>query len=64
MDEWMDCLKFLDDPLLAKEHFEKFYNNVSYPISVARGAYWLGRTFKKLNNDENQLNGSNKHLNI
>ncbi len=49
--EWMSgwiALSFLDDPLLAKDHFENFYNNVGYPISVARGAYWLGRTHKKL----------------
>ena len=49
--EWMSgwiALSFLDDPLLAKDHFENFYNNVGYPISVARGAYWLGRTYKKL----------------
>jgi soluble lytic murein transglycosylase len=49
--EWMSgwiALSFLDDPLLAKDHFENFYDNVGYPISVARGAYWLGRTHKKL----------------
>ena len=49
--EWMSgwiALSFLNDPLLAKDHFESFYNNVSYPISIARGAYWLGRTYKKL----------------
>ena len=53
--EWMSgwiALSFLDDPLLAKDHFENFYNNVGYPISVARGAYWLARTYEKLNNDE------------
>ena len=53
--EWMSgwiALSFLDDPLLAKDHFENFYNNVGYPISTARGAYWLGRTYKKLENDE------------
>ncbi len=53
--EWMSgwiALSFLDDPLLAKDHFENFYSNVGYPISVARGAYWLGRTYKKLNNEE------------
>ena len=53
--EWMSgwiALSFLNDPLLAKEHFEKFYNNVGYPISIARGAYWLGRTYKKLNDNE------------
>ena len=49
--EWMSgwiALSFLDDPLLAKDHFENFYNNVGYPISVARGAYWLGKTHQKL----------------
>ena len=53
--EWMSgwiALSFLDDPLLAKDHFENFYNNVGYPISVARGAYWLGRTYKKLDDKE------------
>ena len=53
--EWMSgwiALSFLDDPLLAKDHFEKFYNNVGYPISIARGAYWLGRSYKKLDNKE------------
>ena len=53
--EWMSgwiALSFLDNPLLAKEHFENFYNNVGYPISVARGAYWLGKTYKKLGYNE------------
>ena len=53
--EWMSgwiALSFLNDPLLAKDHFENFYNNVGYPISVARGAYWLGRTHKKLGHQE------------
>jgi soluble lytic murein transglycosylase len=53
--EWMSgwiALSFLDDPLLAKDHFLNFYNNVGYPISVARGAYWLGRSYKKLGNKE------------
>ena len=48
MDEWMDSFKFLNDPLLAKDHFENFYENVGYPISVSRGAYWLAKTYQKL----------------
>ena len=50
--EWMSgwiALSFLNDPLLAKDHFENFYNNVSYPISTSRGAYWLAKTYQKLN---------------
>ncbi len=54
--EWMSgwiALSFLNDPLLAKVHFENFYKNVGYPISLSRGAYWLGRTYEKLKkNDE------------
>ncbi len=53
--EWMSgwiALSFLEDPLLAKNHFIKFYENVGYPISLTRGAYWLGRTYEKLNNIE------------
>ena len=49
--EWMSgwiALSFHDDPLLAKDHFQKFYDNVGYPISTARGAYWLGKTFKEI----------------
>ena len=43
----MDSFKFLNDPLLAKKHFIKFYENVGYPISLTRGAYWLGKTYRK-----------------
>jgi soluble lytic murein transglycosylase len=53
--EWMSgwiALSFLNDPLLAKDHFENFYNNVGYPISVARGSYWLGRVYKELGDKE------------
>jgi len=53
--EWMSgwiALSFLDDPLLAKDHFENFYNNVGYPISTSRGAYWLAKTYQKLGKKE------------
>ena len=53
--EWMSgwiALSFLNDPLTAKNHFQNFYNNVSYPISTSRGAYWLGKSYEKLKNNE------------
>ena len=53
--EWMSgwiAFSFLKDPLLAEEHFKRFYENVGYPISLARGAYWLGRTYEKMGNRE------------
>jgi soluble lytic murein transglycosylase len=49
--EWMSgwiSLSFLDDPILAIDHFNNFYQNVSYPISLSRGAYWLGRAYEKI----------------
>ena len=49
--EWMSgwiALSFLDDPILAIDHFNSFYQNVSYPISLSRGAYWLARSYEKI----------------
>jgi soluble lytic murein transglycosylase len=51
--EWMSgwiALSFLNDPILAIDHFNNFYNNVGYPISLSRGAYWLGRSYEKIGN--------------
>ena len=53
--EWMSgwiALSFLEDSMLATQHFHNFYENVGYPISLARGAYWLGRSYEKLKNKE------------
>jgi soluble lytic murein transglycosylase len=53
--EWLSgwiALVFLDDPILAVGHFKNFYNNVGYPISISRGAYWLARAYKKLKNNK------------
>ena len=50
--EWL-CgwisLSFLNDALRAKEHFKSFYENVGYPISLSRGAYWIARSYESLN---------------
>ena len=57
--EWMSgwiALSFLNDPILAKDHFLNFYNNVSYPISLSRGAYWLARSFEKIGDAEKTNN--------
>ena len=53
--EWMSgwiALSFLDDPILATQHFHNFYENVGYPISLSRGAYWLGKSYEKLKNNK------------
>ena len=57
--EWMSgwiALSFLNDPMTAKNHFKNFYENVSYPISLSRGAYWLGRAYEKIGDKEQTNN--------
>lgn len=44
--EWLSgwiALRFLEDSKTATDHFKRMYDAVSYPVSRARGAYWLGR---------------------
>ena len=53
--EWLSgwiAITFLNSPEYAINHFQNFYNNVGYPISLARGAYWLGTSYEKLNEKE------------
>jgi len=53
--EWLSgwiALSFLNSPEYAINHFKNFYNNVGYPISLARGAYWLGAAYEELGNKE------------
>ena len=53
--EWMSgwiALSFLNNAQLAENHFLNFYKNVSYPISLSRGAYWLGKTYEKIGDKE------------
>ena len=53
--EWLSgwiALTFLKSPEYAINHFLNFYDNVGYPISLARGAYWLGKSYKDLDNEE------------
>ena len=67
--EWLSgwiALTFLDDPNMALQHFKNFYNNVGYPISLSRGAYWIGRTYKIINNKQKSkewFNEAAKYLN-
>ena len=53
--EWMSgwiSLSFLNDPYIALQHFKSFYDNVGYPISLARGAYCIGETYEKIGNEK------------
>ena len=66
--EWMSgwiSLSFLNDPLTAKDHFQNFYNNVNYPISTSRGAFWLASAYEKLGDREQSnkwYNEASKYL--
>lgn len=51
--EWLSgwiALRFLKDAKAALPHFERLHAGVSYPISVARAAYWAGRANEALKN--------------
>lgn len=44
--EWLAgwiALRFLNDPTKALKHFTNLHDNVRYPVSKSRGAYWAGR---------------------
>ena len=50
--EWLagwTALRFLGEPAQAMGHFIAMYGGVRYPISLARGAYWAGRSAAALN---------------
>jgi len=67
--EWLSgwiALTFLNDPNMALQHFKNFYNNVGYPISLSRGAYWIGVTYRTIKNkqkSEEWFNEAIKYLN-
>ena len=67
--EWLSgwiALTFLDDPNMAIQHFKSFYNNVGYPISLSRGAYWIARTYKSIKNKQKSdewFSEASKYLN-
>lgn len=40
---------------LAITHFERLKNGVSFPVSVARANYWLGRAYERKNDPQSQI---------
>ena len=40
------ALRFIDKAQIAQNHFDYFYKNVSQPVTLARGAYWLGMSYE------------------
>ncbi|WES31344.1 lytic transglycosylase domain-containing protein [Varunaivibrio sulfuroxidans] len=53
--EWLSgwiALRFLNDPKQALRHFQALYAMVKYPVSKARGAYWIGRAYHALKKEK------------
>ena len=53
--EWLAgwlALRFIDEPKLASRHFERLWQGVGTPISLARAGYWAGRAAAVLDQDE------------
>ena len=48
---WL-ALRFLNQPEEARDHFQLLFDNAATPISRARGAYWLGRTYESVGNKD------------
>jgi soluble lytic murein transglycosylase len=49
--EWMSgwiALRFIKDSKTAKRHFVRLYKAVKFPVSRARGAYWVARAHEAL----------------
>ena len=53
--EWISgwiALRFLKKPERAIHHFQRMFENVTMPTSIARASYWAGRTQLALGNNE------------
>ena len=53
--EWMAgwiSITFLDNPKDALQHFKEIWNVSSRPISKARAAYWIGKSYEEIGNKE------------
>jgi len=51
MAGWI-AFSFLNKPEEALKHFTTLHDNVSYPVSLARGAYWAGRAAARTGDED------------
>ncbi len=57
--EWLAgwlALRFNGRPDLALDHFRRLFDSVTTPISLARGAYWVGRSYEAMSDQANATN--------
>lgn len=57
------ALRYLDEYDIAYKHFYNIYSIASYPITVAKATYWLGRTSDKMNNSKKAIQWYDKSAN-
>jgi len=53
--EWLAgwiALRYLGKPEASYKHFYNMYNNVKFPVSLSRAAYWAGRAAESNHNPE------------
>lgn len=53
--EWLAgwiALRFLQDPAIAIDHFKAMHGAVVYPVSKARGAYWIARAAEAMKDSQ------------
>ena len=49
--EWLAgwvALRFLNEPKVALQHFQRMHARVNYPISLSRSAYWIARSYQDM----------------
>lgn len=51
---WLS-LRYLNNVDVAIKHLHNYYNSVSYPASVAKASYWLGRAYFEKGNEKDSL---------
>ncbi len=51
---WLALVK-LNEPAKAIRHFETLRGGVSYPVSLSRASYWLGRAHKRANLPDDRI---------
>ena len=54
MAGWLS-ITFLDNPTSAKLHFQKIWDISSRPISKARAAFWIGKSYEDLGIKEESI---------
>jgi soluble lytic murein transglycosylase len=56
--QWLSgwiALRYMNNTDKGLKHFQNFYKSVSYPASVAKASYWIGKAFEKMGNEKEAI---------